>query len=339
MRRKYYIVAAAFALVTVAVCAALSDTGAPGFRITGLVRQPLALSLDDLSRYQTVAIRYNDVGLDGTYRGAHLYRAVPLKYLLEQADIKKDGPEFSKSVDLAIVVRGRKGEKAVLSWGEVMYRNAGDAVIAFSVRPVMPSKTCTSCHKSAGEYEKWLTPMTRTVSLPRLVMAGDYYGDRCVEGVSTIEVVCPRASGKSRKGGDISSDSISVGGEGVKPMTIDSLSAYRSSDVSAKSIGDGKGYHGNVHYIGSYLVEICKAAGVMPGIDSVLVVTSPDGYQSLLSWGEVLLTAQGKNIMLADRIDAQPIRKMGRFHLVVPDDLSADRWVKAVSGIEIVRIK
>ena len=43
--------------------------------------------------------------------------------------------------------------------------------------------------------------------------------------------------------------------------------------------------------------------------------------------------------MIADRVNNQPISKGGRFVMVVPDDLMADRYVKAVCNINVLEIK
>jgi precorrin-4 methylase len=51
------------------------------------------------------------------------------------------------------------------------------------------------------------------------------------------------------------------------------------------------------------------------------------------------LNPEGRNIIIADRVDNQPITKTGKFVLIMPNDLSADRWVKAVAKIEIINLK
>ncbi len=40
--------------------------------------------------------------------------------------------------------------------------------------------------------------------------------------------------------------------------------------------------------------------------------------------------------MIADSADNQPLKKEGKFCLVLPNDLSADRWVKSVDRIEVI---
>ncbi len=69
----------------------------------------------------------------GIPEGDVYFRGVPLKNLLELACVQKDeDANFFKPIDLAVVVKNKKGSQTVLSWGEVLDRNPGDVVIALS---------------------------------------------------------------------------------------------------------------------------------------------------------------------------------------------------------------
>jgi len=70
-------------------CPAWAGTS-PTLSITGLVKRPVNLSLSDLRQYQSVEAQLNEVFEDGTYRGAFVFRGVPLKTLLETAFIQKE---------------------------------------------------------------------------------------------------------------------------------------------------------------------------------------------------------------------------------------------------------
>jgi hypothetical protein len=66
------------------------------------------------------------------------------------------------------------------------------------------------------------------------------------------------------------------------------------------------------------------------------MVSAPDGYRSLFSYGEVFLDPAGERPIIADRINNEPLITGGKFFLVVPDDLMADRWVKAVEAVDVI---
>ena len=82
-----------------------------------------------------------------------------------------------------------------------------------------------------------------------------------------------------------------------------------------------------------------RKAGINPDINTVFLISAPDGYRSLISYGEFILAPYGSNILIADRADNQPLKENGKFIALLPDDLSADRWVKAVEKIDVIRLK
>ncbi len=85
-------------------------------------------------------------------------------------------------------------------------------------------------------------------------------------------------------------------------------------------------------------MEVLTRAGVTKDLNLAVVISAPDGYRSLISMGELLLNPLGRRIIIADRKEGKPIQADGKFKLVIPDDLSADRWVKAVSRIEVINL-
>ena len=118
----------------------------PAISITGTVKQPLNLSMEDIRRFEAVTARLNEVSADKNFHGVFSYRGVPLRTLLELATVQKEKSDFSKSVDLAIAVKNKNGQQTVLPWGELYYRNPADILIAFSATPVMPHRECSTCH-------------------------------------------------------------------------------------------------------------------------------------------------------------------------------------------------
>jgi hypothetical protein len=123
-------------------------TGAPGsgLSITGAVRQPLHVTIDDLAKYQNIQVQLNEVISDGGFHGVFNYQGVPLKILLELACIEKGDTGFASPIDLAIRVSNKKGEQVAVSWGEVFYKNPSNFIIATSAAPLIPQKDCAGCH-------------------------------------------------------------------------------------------------------------------------------------------------------------------------------------------------
>lgn len=306
--------------------------------VTGLVKQPLNLTLRDLESYQSVKVQLNEVTRDGKYSGVFYYRGVPLRTLLELASIRKTNTDFSKKVDLAILVRNREGKEVALSWGEIFYRNPASVIVATAAVPVKPHHNCKACH-SHDVYGSRLAQLQRKIRFPKLVINGDSFSDRSLEDISSVRVIDLRPKVMTKRQEKLCSFRFTVTGKIKKELAVEDLSAYAHKQVTVKIIGEGKGYHGIVQFAGVPFKLILDKAGVDGDLKTVFLISAPDGYRSLFSWGEVFLNPLGGRIMIADRVNKQPISNGGRFMMVVPDDLMADRYVKAVFEINVLQIK
>jgi precorrin-2 methylase len=179
----------------------------------------------------------------------------------------------------------------------------------------------------------------RQVGFPKLVVTNDFYTDRSLEEVVNIEVVDLHPKIPVKRSSDFASSNFMIMGDVTHPLTITDLSSYPRIEATTKQIGDGVGYHGMKYYSGTPLIDLLKKAGVTPDLNKVFLVSAPDGYRSLLSYGEVFLSPHGKDITIADRESDQPIKNNGKFILILPDQLAADGTVKAVSKIEVITLK
>jgi len=47
----------------------------------------------------------------------------------------------------------------------------------------------------------------------------------------------------------------------------------------------------------------------------------------------------GDRIIIANKANGEEIKKVCKFCLILPDDLMADRWVKAVGKIKVISLK
>jgi precorrin-2 methylase len=310
----------------------------PSISITGSVRQPLNLTLEDLQKLETVTVRLNEVTTNRQYNGAFYYCGVPLKTLFELAYIQKEETTFSKAIDLAILVRNKDGKQVVLSWGEVFCSNPAETILAFSGTPIMPHGDCKRCH-TPEVYQARLDVLSRKVGFPKLVVASDFYTDRSLEDVTNIEVIDLHLKMPIKKIPDLFSPEFSITGGVKQTRNVSDLSSHSRVEAPAKMIGDGAGYHGLESYGGVLLSELLKKAGAAPDLNQAVIISAPDGYRTLLSFGEVFLSSRGKSIMIADQVANQPFKKGGKFKLILPDDLSADRTVKAVDKIEVTTFK
>ncbi|MGE4542819.1 MAG: SAM-dependent methyltransferase [Pedobacter sp.] len=283
------------------VCQAAAE---PVVTITGLVKHPQRLTLKDLANYRTVEVRTTEVATQNTFHGVYRYQGVPLQYLLQAAGVEKEGGTFPKAIDLALVVRNRQGQRTLLSWAEVAYGRPADVIIAFSATPIYTKETPT------------LVP--KPLVLPRLVLGNDFYSDRCLTDIVSIEVIDPTRDAA------------------IQPVSLAKRPNQSISEVTTKIVWNGTRFDGVKRFSGTPLVDILKQAGVGAEPQTVFLVRSRDGYRSLLSYGELFWSPLGRRILLADRMGGQPLGEKHARWLVLPDS-SASRFVRDVASIEVLR--
>jgi precorrin-4 methylase len=326
-------------VVTIATLAVLAGH-AWALTVGGAVGHPLNVGVDELARLGCVEARVAELTRDSSFNGVFIYKGVPLRTLLDLAVVRKDEGGFNKPLDLAVVVKDKHGKTVVVSWGEVFYKNPSHVFIALSAAPVRPhhAKGCGECHPSEV-YQRTLSQLDRKIGFPKLIVANDFYTDRCIEDVVSIEVVDLRKPYERKQGQKLFSSNFVVSDGKGKSMEVTDLSVYPHLEATVKEVGDGRGFHGLKHFGGVSLRELLKKVDAKPDTDSAVLVSSVDGYRSLFSFGEIYLSPEGERIMIADSSKNRALKEDGRFMLVAPDDLAADRSVKAVNSIEIVSLK
>ncbi|MDY0262792.1 SAM-dependent methyltransferase [Syntrophotalea acetylenica] len=326
---------------------ALADSMAapakPAMTISGEVKRPLKLTVDDLARFQSVEIQLNEVSRDGSFHGVYLHKAVPLRVLLDMAEIIKQDQAFTKQTDLAIRVTDAAGKQVVLSWAEVYYSNAAEVAIAYaaqSVKPMMSEERCLKCH-GPEIYRQSLEQYERPATMPKLVIRSDFYTDRYLENVTRIEVIDLYPDIKVDRNVKLESRQILVTGAVARELKLSDLRDYPRMEMSKKVVGVHMGYHGLHRYKGVSLVRILEKAGVDDSLTKAVMISAPDGYRALFSFGELFLSHAGRRIMLAESDNGKPLlgQRGGRYRLIVPEELVDDRDVLAVQRIEVVDLK
>ncbi len=315
----------------------------PTLTITGKVTNPLKLTVADLARFQSVEIQLNEVDRDRQFHGIYLHQAVPLRTLLDMAEITTQDQPTGKGIELAIRVTGASGKQVVLSWGEVYYSNAAEYAIAFAAAPVKPMMTEARCLKCHGPeiYQSALDQYERPAQLPKLLIRGDFYTGRCVEGVTRIEVVDIYPKLKSDRSLKLESSEFQVTGLVAKELKLSSLKDYPQMSMWKKVVGLHMGYHGLHLYKGVSLAKVLEAAGVGDELTKAVMISAPDGYRALFSFGELFQSFKGRRIMLAESVDGKPLKgqRGGKYRIIVPEELVDDRDVLAVARIEIIDLK
>ena len=327
-----------FILSLLLSCPSIFASNSKSISITGTVKQPLNLSIEDICRFKTVRIQLNEILKDGSYRGAWFYNGVPLRTLLETAYIEKEESAFKKAVDLAILVKNSEGEAVAISWGEIFYKNSYDIIIATSASPIKPNHGCDSCHKPEV-YNRYMKEFDRKIGFPKLVVSSDGYSDRSIENVVSIEVINPAPRMPADRSAELYAPSLLVTGDVKNELNLKDLKGFPRKDMRVIHMGDGKGYHGIDNYSGVIINDILNKAGVSPDLTKIFHISAPDGYRATFSYGEIFLNRVEDNTIVADMKNGKEIEKEGKFIFVPSDDLMSDRDIKAVEKIEVIDLK
>jgi precorrin-4 methylase len=299
----------------------------PSLSFSGLVRFPFHFTMNTLASFPQTQIRVTEARSDAKipetrWYQTYWYYGVSLSRLLEMAHVWKEDVEFKRLMDLAILVRGRNGH-AVLSWPEICNANSRGTIIALRAEPVPPLT------KEAPSKDVF----------PRLVVGDDFFADRFVDDVFNIEVISPAPPKPFKRGAHAYSSRVTITGDVQQPVVIENLSRYGRVEVTSKQSGHDRGYFGIISYSGASLLEILEKEGIAIDVNTVILATGSDGYRALVSYGELALSRGGRKIILADQSGAGPFTKFGKFNLICPDDFNADRWVKTVDTLKIIRLQ
>lgn len=190
-------------------------------------------------------------------------------------------------------------------------------MLALAYTPVRPKKNCKSCHEP-DVYQDLLEQLDRKVGLPKLVLTSDFAADRCLENVVSLRVVEPVDIPQGPRPKTLYSPTISLVGADGKEQTLDKLPALPRTTVLVNQVGEGKGYHGRPQYSGVALAELLEHFKISGDDQSALVVSAPDGYASLVSWGELYRGPWGGASWSPTRSTASPLRTTGASRLSCP---------------------
>lgn len=338
---------------------------AAGVAISGCVKRPQSVGAAALAGLPRHSLLVKVAGTAGRYRGTVDAEGVALKDLLDRVGVAKAADDgFDRPLDLAVVVTGRDGRKALFSWGELFLSDdSGAALLADQIRPFVPHhhapiadprfapgsrlgpearasldvSGCATCH-DGGKLGR--------IDVPRglcLVPVRDRDGRRFVEDVASIEVrqagfpAPPRK--KDLQDPWVEAPSLVLPAGTARPLTAEALKGVPRVEGEDDTVGLGRGFRGRSRWSGVSLAALLRSAlpaDVDPGLVFV-VVTASDGYRSLYSGGEVLLSRLGENVVLVDTEDGKPLfRKSGRLASTVRGDFFVDRAVRSLAEVRVL---
>ena len=136
---------------------------------------------------------------------------------------------------------------------------------------------------------------------------------------------------------------LTVTGEVKTPLKL-TLAELESMPAQTVSVKDPDG--STASYKGVLLHAVLARAGIPEGqslrglaMQLCVLVKATDGYKVAFSLAELDPLFGTENVLLAYRRDGKELDvKSGPLRLVVPSDKHQGRWVREVTGLEIIRL-
>lgn len=328
--------------------------------VVGSVQTEIKADAKGLAELPRVADRVRVAWPDRRYRGTYEVSGPTLFSLVGKAAVtKKVEDGFNRPIDLLVVVKGRSGQEALLSIGELeMGMQGGRVLLADRLRLLVPHH-----HDEIpplAEPDGWLEVGTRAglkvpegcgdchtekkvpdLSIPKgvcLVAAGDGWPVRFVEDVVEVSVrqVGVKVPGHMKKGAKPGPTVLLHRLDGTSvPLNAAALGAVSRLSFTDASFGMGRGFHGIHSWTGPSLAQVV-APHVPAGTDLDrlwVLVTAADGYRTVMSGREVF--GDPNNLVLGATEDEKPLDDRGPYRLVVRNDFFIDRSVHSVQEIRL----
>lgn len=299
--------------------------GALKIEVSGEVANSGTVDLESLP-LRTVIAREALLEKDGAaFVGAYRYEGYSLQDILnDRAVSRKHGADFRPQTDLLVAVENARGEKAVLSWGEIYYPAAPHRIIiAAAAAPIIPSET----------KENW--PLAAGV---KLVCGNDLLSERGILNPTRITVFTAPLDIPQKKGlQPFFAPNLQIVRSGEQTMAFDMAKVQAQHRIFPSVFyGRGKGYHGFQSFAGVLLKDALKCFVTLDPValrQGYLVAVAIDGYRIAMSCSELFNRNDQAEFLLIDRGEGQD---GGRYAIFPAADFFSDRALKAVSAIHFL---
>jgi hypothetical protein len=292
--------------------------------VDGEIENPGKVDFTKLTKH-SVIVKETMLKEDGTdtFVGAYRYDGYSLFDILNDRIImKKNAAEFKPIIDLYVEIENQKGEKVILTWGEIFYPNfLHNTIIATEVMRIVPSKS----------KDLWPLPVEG-----KLVVGNDLITERNISNPVKITVRSyPRSIPVNRDINPLYSTEIKIVNDGNILETIKESPKLQLETVHTIFYGRGRGIHSTQPFTGFYLKEVLGKYYDMNKNNQQLglvTVVGKDGYRSVFSYSEIMNRNDQEEVLL---VPCKEEKDGGRFRIFPSCDFFSDRAVKAVSEIYI----
>ncbi len=271
--------------------------------VSGLTKRLYKFGADALNAFAPTYIRTREVAPDGKFMGTYRYSGIPVLHILEGVAPKKaENAAFDRPLDMIVTFESAGGERVHFSYGELSMTDDSDPVIlAFDRSEVLPSEP------KKDEPYKWNAHRENVKGL-RLVCPAEPDTARYLDDVKRIILREAEFDNSllpvMRKGEKCISTGLSVVDKGKqRPVKLDGVE--RTVIKGWVRTGHGKGYKGISDAEGYSLASLLKKNFPGCGPKNFFLFVACDGYRSLLSGTEIFKTADGRGMMLIEKMDGK----------------------------------
>ncbi|MCU0846189.1 MAG: hypothetical protein MUC76_14865 [Spirochaetes bacterium] len=301
-------------------------------KVSGLTKRVYTFGADALNAFAPTCMRTREVAPDGKFMGTYRYSGIPVLHILEGVAPKKaENAAFDRPLDMIVTFENADGERVHFSYGELTMTDDSEPVmLAFDRREVLPSEP------KKDEPYTWNAHRENLKGL-RLVCPAEPDTARYMDDVKRVLLREAEVDNSllpvMRKGAKCVSTGLSVVEKGKqRPVMLDGVK--RAVSDGWVRTGHGKGYKGISSAEGYNLASLLAKNFPGCGPKNFFLFVACDGYRSVLSGTEIFKTADGRGMMLIEKMDG---KKPAAGPMLGPvNDYFVDRDVWGLSHIMLI---
>jgi len=297
---------------------------ANGIEVAGEIENPGYIDFSLLQKHSVIVKETVLNGDKDKFVGAYRYDGYSLFDILNTIKLKKKNIDvFHPIIDVYVEIENIKGEKVVISWGEIYYpNNLHTIIIASEVARIVPSKT----------KDLWPLPTEN-----KLVISSDLITERNISSPVKITIKTYPLEVKVIKD--------------LKPNYSPSLTIYKNKKEVGKIsqnpkefqnetlhtifYGRGKGIHSTQPFTG---IQLKKLVGNYSKVNqknlrnALIVVAAVDGYRCVYTFSELMNRNDQQEVLL---LNDEVSKENGKFKVFPACDFFSDRAVKGINSVYI----
>ena len=290
--------------------------------IAGEIENPSDIDFSNLPLHSVIVKEALLDGKGNKFIGAYRYDGYSLYDILNLMKLKKaNEKEFRPIIDLYVTIENNKGEKVILSWGEIYYPyHLHEIIIAKQVTRIVPSKT------------KDLWPLPTEC---KLIVCTDLVTERNISMPSKITVKSYKKSFKTVKGlKPLYSPKIDLYDNNKLVNTLTGISdTFKNEVYSTIFYGRGRGIHSTTPFTGVMLKNILAPYAELSQKNirtGTYLVVAKDGYRCVYSFSELMNRNDQAEVLLMCN---PKLKDDGIFKVFSACDFFSDRAVKGITSI------